>query len=420
MRRAPSEAGSALAGLPRRRLLVMGALSTFAPLSIDLYLPALPELARQLHASDSAAQWSVSMCLIGLATGQLCIGPLSDRLGRKRPLFVGVIIYTVASVACATAPSMGALIGLRLLQGVAGSSGMVIVQAMVRDLYEGRQMARMLSLLMLIGGAAPIVAPLLGGQLLLVMDWRGLFVVLAAISGLLLLAVSTLPETLPEGRRHGGGMRRVGTGFADLVRDRVFVGCMLGGGVGGASFMVYISVSAFVLEGGYGVSAQEFSLIFGMNSVGLMLGGYLNARLLRRYGPEALLLGGAMVAAVASLLMVTAALLDAPLALFLPTLFITVSTGGLVRPNATALALTRHPANAGAAAAVLGSSGFLLGGLLAPLASARGANAITMAASMSSARLVAWFAYAFVARPHRLQTTEGTTANLPSENTERR
>ncbi|CCH30777.1 multidrug effflux MFS transporter [Actinosynnema sp. NPDC047251] len=385
----------------RRLLLLLGALSTFGPLSIDLYLPALPALARNLDATDDSAQWSISACMIGLALGQLFIGPLSDKIGRKRPLFIGVATYTVASLLCATAPSITVLIVLRLVQGLAGSAGMVAVEAMVRDLYEGRQMARILSLLMLVGGCAPIVAPVLGGQLLHFTDWRGLFVLLAVISALLLLAVIALPETLRPELRHAGGLRRVRAGFSAVVRDRMFVGCTLGTSIGSIALFIYISISSFVLEGGYGVSPQVFSLIFAVNSVGLVLGGWFNSLLLRRFTPERLLVAEALVALVASVLSLVAALLHAPLAVFLPVLFLTILSGGLASPNATALALTRHPANAGTAAALLGSTGFLFGALFAPLASLGGASAIAMTAGIAIARVGSWLAYALVARPQR-------------------
>ncbi|MDF5753529.1 multidrug effflux MFS transporter [Spongiactinospora sp. TRM90649] len=399
----------------RRQLLVMGALSTFGPLSIDLYLPALPELARQLDATDSAAQWSISMCLIGLAAGQLFIGPLSDRIGRKRPLIIGVATYAIVSLLCAAAPSIAALNFLRLIQGLAGSAGMVVVGAMVRDMYEGQRMARILSLLMLVGGAAPIVAPVLGGQLLHVTDWRGIFVTLGAISVLLLVAATLLPETLKPELRHVGGMRRVRVGFASVARDRVFVGCALGTSVGGAALFIYISVSSFVLEGGYGVGPQAFSFIFAVNSVGLVLSGWVNAVLLRRLRPEPLLIGGALVAVGASVLCLVAAVLQAPLALFLPALFLTVATGGLASPNATALALVRHSANAGTATALLGSAGFLLGALLAPAASIGGASAIAMTCGIAITRAAAWAAYRFVALPGRRQVSADDVEEPPDD-----
>ncbi len=385
----------------RRLLLMLGALSTFGPLSIDLYLPALPTLAHQLQASDAAAQATISACMIGLAVGQLFIGPLSDRVGRKRPLLIGVVTYTVASLLCATAPSIEMLIVLRLVQGLAGSAGMVVVGAMIRDLYQGRQMARILSLLMLVGGCAPIFAPVLGGQLLHVTDWRGLFVVLAVISALLLIPVVLLPETLRPELRHSGGMGRVRAGFSAVVRDRLFVGCTLGTSIGSIALFIYISVSSFVLEGGYGVSPQVFSLIFGVNSVGLVLGGWVNALLLRRFSPERLLVVESLVALGTSALATVAAAFHAPLSVFLPVLFVAILTGGLASPNATALALARHPENAGTAAALLGSTGFLFGAVFAPLASLGGASAIAMTCGITVARIGSWLAYALVARPSR-------------------
>ncbi|MFI7533370.1 multidrug effflux MFS transporter [Streptosporangium sp. NPDC049376] len=399
----------------RRLLFTLGALSTFGPLSIDLYLPALPALARQLGASDGAAQWSISACMIGLAVGQLFIGPLSDRIGRRRPLFAGVVTYTAASLLCAAAPSIETLIVLRLVQGLAGSAGMVVVEAMVRDLYEGRQMARIMSLLMLIGGFAPIVAPVIGGQLLYVVDWRGLFVFLAAISAVLLLVAFTLPETLRSEHRHSGGMARVREGFSAVAGDRLFVGCTLGSSIGSIALFIYISFSAFVIEDGYGVSPQVFSLIFGINSVGLILGGWFNALLLRRFTPERLLVPEALVAVVTGVGTAVAAALHAPLWVFLTSLFFTIMSGGLASPNATALALVRHPANAGTAAALLGSTGFLFGALFAPLASLGGAGAIAMTGGIALARIGSWLAYALVARPRANHTPEAAPQPCGSE-----
>ncbi|MFF4990645.1 multidrug effflux MFS transporter [Streptosporangium saharense] len=399
----------------RKLLFTLGALSTFGPLSIDLYLPALPALARQLGTSDGAAQWSISACMIGLALGQLFIGPLSDRVGRRRPVFIGVMTYTVASLLCAAAPSIETLIILRLVQGLAGSAGMVVVEAMIRDLYEGRQMARILSLLMLIGGIAPIVAPVIGGQLLYFVDWRGLFVFLAAVSAVLLVVAFTLPETLRPDLRHAGGMARVRAGFSAVGRDRLFVGCTLGSSIGSIALFIYISVSSFVIEDGYGVSPQVFSLIFGINSVGLILGGWFNALLLRRFTPERLLVPEALIAVFTGVGTAVAALVHAPLWVFLTSLFFTIMSGGLASPNATALALVRHPANAGTAAALLGSTGFLFGALFAPLASLGGASAIAMTGGIAIARVGSWLAYALIARPRASRTPETAPEQCGSE-----
>src|SRR5919199_4936346 len=189
-------------------VLIIGALSTFGPLSMDLYLPALPSLTRDLGGSASQVQLTLTACLLGLATGQLVVGPMSDFLGRRRPLFVGVAAYSLASLLCAFAPSVPVLVVFRLIQGTAGAAGLVIAQAVVRDVYEGSDMARFLALTMLISGLAPIIGPVLGGQLLHFTSWRGAFVVLAVI-GVILLAASALglPETLRPERRRAGGVR---------------------------------------------------------------------------------------------------------------------------------------------------------------------------------------------------------------------
>ena len=217
-------------------------LSTFGPLSLDLYLPALPELAADLGASTSAAQLTLTSCLVGLAAGQVVAGPLSDRFGRRRPLLIGLAAYALASIACAFAGSVAVLIGLRLVQGLAGAAGLVIARAVARDLYEGRALVVFFSRLVLVAGLAPVIAPVLGGQLSRVMSWRGIFGVLAAFGVALLLAGwFGVRETLPLERRVTGGMVEALRGFGILLRDRLFVGAALSAGLAGASLFAYIA-----------------------------------------------------------------------------------------------------------------------------------------------------------------------------------
>src|SRR5438045_3909426 len=222
--------------LPRgRRLLfvgVLGSLTAFGPLSIDMYLPGLPAMARSFHASASEAQITLTACLVGLALGQLLAGPLSDRLGRRRPLLLGVAAYSAASLFCALAPSVHVFTGLRLVQGLAGAAGIVISRAAVRDLYSGVEAARFFSVLMLVNGLAPILAPVIGGQLLRVTSWRGVFVVLAAIGfGLLGVALAGVGESLPPARRRAGGLSLALASFEVLLRDRCYVGYVLSCGL---------------------------------------------------------------------------------------------------------------------------------------------------------------------------------------------
>src|SRR5579885_3323186 len=236
---------SALKGWRRVQLvLILGSLSAFGPLSIDMYLPSLPALSRDLNASASAAQLTLSACLLGLAFGQVIAGPLSDTLGRRRPLLIGLIAYTVASLLCVVAPSVYILIALRLVQGMAGAAGIVIARAIVRDMFSGVDVARFFSILMLVSGIAPIAAPLVGGLLLRFTSWRGVFVVLAVLVTLMLLAVITgLRETLPVERRQSGKLHYTLATFRRLLLDRLFVGYALSCGLAFAAMFAYISGS---------------------------------------------------------------------------------------------------------------------------------------------------------------------------------
>ncbi len=273
-----------------RFVTILGLLSAFGPFSIDLYLPALPELTSELGASPSVGQLTLTASIAGLALGQLAWGPLSDRFGRRPPLLVGLAAYVLLSLACAAAPTIWALIGLRLLQGLAGAAGLVIARAIVRDEHEGVAAARLYSVLMIITGAAPIVAPVVGGQLLRVTDWRGLFVALAAVTSVVLVAATLgLRETLPRARRNTKGLRETGATFVLVSRDRRFVIYALTLGFAFAEMFSYIAGSPFVLEGIHGLSPQEFAFVFAMNAIGLMAVSQLNRALVGRVGLRRLL-----------------------------------------------------------------------------------------------------------------------------------
>ncbi|MEV8633771.1 multidrug effflux MFS transporter [Streptosporangium sp. NPDC051023] len=372
-----------LSGFRRLRVLgTLGALSAFGPLSMDLYLPVLPELGRALRTTDALAQLTMSMCMVGLALGQLLAGPVSDRIGRRRPLLLGVATYAVASVLCAIAPDIWSLIGFRLVQGLAGAAGLVIARAMVRDLFDGDAAAKVFSLLILVGGLAPVVAPLAGGQLARFTDWRGMFVALAVIGVLLFLAALGLPETLAREARHTGGLRETGRQFAVLVRDRGFIGYALVAALAGCSLFLYITLSPFVLQDGYGVTAQVFSAIFAVNSIGIVLAGNVNGVLVGRYGARRMLRIGLVVGLVGALAALVGVLVGWGLFGLLPGLFVAVSSIGLVMPNTNALAMTPHGERAGTASAMLGVLQFLIGATVPPLVSLAGANALSMTLSI--------------------------------------
>jgi DHA1 family bicyclomycin/chloramphenicol resistance-like MFS transporter len=365
----------------RRQIVVLAALSAFGPLSLDMYLPGLPSLTRELHATASAGQLTITACMLGLGVGQLIAGPLSDARGRRRTLLTGIIAYAVASVACAVAPTVGMLVVARLVQGMAGGFGIVVARAIVRDLSGGVTAARMFALLMGITGVVPVCAPLIGGQVLLVTSWRGVFVVLAALGVPLLVATAVLlPETLPAAERHGGGLRTIVGTFGRLLGDRSFSPYALAFAFSFAAMFAYIAGSSFVLEDIYHLSPQLFSLIFAVNSAGLIALSLIGGRLVGRVGPATLLrrgLFGTFVASVCTLLVVVA---HAGLGWLLVCFFVLLAANGIVLPNGTAAAMGSGQPALGAASALLGLGQFGLGAVVAPLVGVAGSHdAVPMA-----------------------------------------
>jgi MFS transporter, DHA1 family, multidrug resistance protein len=356
-------------------VLLLGALSTFGPLSMDLYLPGLPSMARDLSAPAWAAQLTITTSMLGLAGGQLVAGPISDARGRRGPLLAGLAAYMATSLLCALAPTIWALLALRLVQGVAGAAGIVIARAIVRDLHSGIAAARFFAMLMLVAGTAPILAPLAGGQLLHVTDWRGIFVVLAGIGAVLLLATWwSLPDTLAPEARHRGGLAATLHVFGGLVRDRPFMGYTLAMGLSFGAMATYISGSPFVLEDIHGVSPQLFSVLFALNAAGLVVASQVSRATVAGAGPRRLLIVGTSASAIGGVGVLTAVVLDLGLAGLLPSFFLLVASLGLVLPNSAALALADHPRTAGSASALLGLAQFAIGAAAAPLAGVGGSH----------------------------------------------
>ncbi|MEU6670248.1 multidrug effflux MFS transporter [Streptomyces sp. NPDC046727] len=395
---APGRAGALLT-------VLLGALTATTPLAMDMYLPSLPQVTRSLHAPAVTVQLTLTACMAGLALGQLVVGPMSDRWGRRRPLLTGLAGYLAATALCALAPTVETLIAFRLVQGLAGAAGVVIARAVVRDLYDGVAMARFFSTLMLISGAAPIVAPLIGGQILRVTDWRGVFVVLTLVGAVLgALVWARLPETLPPAARHQGGVGEALRAMRGLLADRAFTGYMLAGGFAFAALFAYVSASPFVIQEIYGASPQTFSLLFGLNSIGLVAAGQINGKLLvGRVSLDKVLATGLTVtvlAATALLLMATGALGDTGLAPVAAALFVLMSAMGLILPNAQSLALLRTRHAAGSASALLGTSSFLVGAVASPLVGVAGEHtAVPMAVVQLTGALVAAACFVGMCRP---------------------
>lgn len=356
--------------------LVLGGVAVYGPASMDMYLPALPKLAHSFGVPASAAQLTVTTYLAGLAIGQLIAGPFSDVLGRRRPLLVGLVVYTVGSLLCALAPTLYVLVAMRLLQGLAASGGVAISRAIIRDLYSGARAARYFSRLMIVIGVAPVVAPTVGAQLLRATSWRGIFVALSLLGVVLFVATATLlPETLPKERRRAGRLQVTVRVFAMLLRDRVFRGRALALGCAMGSIIAYVAGSPFVVEDIYRRSPQFFSLMFSANAVVMIAFSQLNAHLVQRILTGRLLAWGLVVNVLSGMAIVTVLLVGGlglwPIIVGFLVLF---STWGFIQPNVTALALADHPQVAGTASAGLGFVQYGMGAIAAPLVGVGGAR----------------------------------------------
>ncbi|MFC3676177.1 Bcr/CflA family multidrug efflux MFS transporter [Ferrovibrio xuzhouensis] len=365
-------------------IVTLGALSAFTPLAVDMYLPALPALAEDFAADAGQVQLTLSVFMAGMAGGQLLYGPVSDRFGRKLPLLAGALLFVAASLGCALAPGLDALIGLRLLQALGGCAGVVIARAMVRDLFAPQEAARVFSLLMLVTGIAPIVAPLIGGYLLTWFGWPSIFVMLAGTGALALVAAQiSLPETRPAGGRLtlGSALRSYGL----LFTDRNYVGFALSNGLSMGSLFTYIAGSPFVFISLFGLPAEQFGWLFGANACAILMAAQVNRRLLRRYGAASLLTAGSAIAAVAALVLVVFAAGGAGIWGIAPPLTVVVAMTGMVLPNGVACAMASQGERAGSAAALLGSLQYLCGGTAVTLLGLWPAgSAVPMATTMAA------------------------------------
>ncbi|MFI6444008.1 multidrug effflux MFS transporter [Kitasatospora sp. NPDC050543] len=386
-----------------RSIAVLGGLVALGPLTTDLYLPALPALTVDLHARPAAAQLTLTSSLFGVAAGQLLFGPLSDRFGRRRPLLVGLAVYFAATTLCVVAGSMPVLIAGRFAQGAAGAAGLVISRAIARDRYEGVAVLRFLASISLISGLAPILAPMIGAQLLRVTSWRGTFGALAALGALLAVtAVLGLRETLPPGLRQRGGLATTLRAMGGLLHNVRFLGFVLTSTFAFGALFGYISGSSVVLQQVYGVSPQTYGLLFGLNSIALVSVTQINGRwLAQRFTAHGLMAAGlgAAVAAGVALVLVTA-VWDPGLAGASAALFVLTGSMGVILPNSAAQALTMvAPQSAGSASALLGVGMFLFGAVVAPLSSAAGhpsavlLGVVVLGSALASAGTYLWLCH---------------------------
>jgi DHA1 family bicyclomycin/chloramphenicol resistance-like MFS transporter len=387
-----------------RTALVLGGFVAIGPLTIDMYLPALPSITTELETTSAAVQLTLTGTLVGLALGQLVLGPVSDALGRKRPLLAGTALHVLASLLVLVAPNLAVLGALRVLQGVGTAAGAVIAIAIVRDLYDGRAAATMLSRLFLVLGAAPVLAPTIGGELLRFTSWRGIFALLA-VYGVLMIVVGarTLPETLPPQRRQNSGVRGTLRGYRDLFRDRAYVGLVLVAGLTMAGLFSYVSGSAFVYQGQFGLDEQQFGLLFGAGAFWLIAATQLNPLLLRRFSPQQLLVAGTVAgAAGGAALVALAGTGTGGLPAVVGSLWAVLFACGMALPNAPALALSRHGDAAGTAAALLGAIQFGVGAVVSPVVGLLGNDAVAIGTVVVSALVLAIGVLVVVVRPWEL------------------
>jgi DHA1 family bicyclomycin/chloramphenicol resistance-like MFS transporter len=398
-----------------RLALILGAFVALGPLTIDMYLPALPTITTQLGTTSSAVQLTLTGTLLGLGLGQLLLGPLSDALGRRRPLLAGTALHVLASLLVLVAPNVAVLGALRLLQGAGAAAGAVIAVAVVRDLYDGRAAATMLSRLFLILGAAPVLAPTIGGEILQFTSWRGVFALLAAY-GVLLLVVGALalPETLPAERRRSSGFVGTLRSYRELLGDRSYVGLVLVAGLTMAGLFSYVSGSAFVYQGEYGLDQQQFGFLFGAGAFWLIAATQLNPVVLRRFEPQQVLVAGTVVGALAGGALVgLAGTGTGGLPAVVGSLWTMLFACGFALPNAPALALSRHGDAAGTAAALLGAIQFGVGALVSPVVGLLGNDAVAIGTVVVTSFALAIVVLVVVVRPGRLSLPDQPVSVAP-------
>lgn len=390
-----------LTGAKRLKLaLLLGTLAAMGPLTIDMYLPSFPTIVTAFGTTPSLVQVSLTATLVGIGLGQLVLGPMSDVHGRKKPLVAALIVYLAASILCAFAPNIGLFIAARFLQGFAASAGIVISRAVVRDVYSGRELTKFFALLMLINNLAPIIAPLLGGGILAFSDWKGIFITLSFI-GLLLVVVVIwrMDESLSHDMRVPNNLTQTLKNFQSLLKDRSFMGYALAQGFIMAGIFAYVAGTPFVYQTIYGVSPQLFSVLFGMNGIGLIIGSQVVGRLTGIVSEQRFLQTGLFISVTSGALLLIAVLVHGPLLSIVVPIFFFVASIGIISTSSFSLAMESQGHIAGSASALLGLLPFVLGSITAPLVGIAGEEtAIPMGVIIFVASIIAFLSYYGLAR----------------------
>ncbi|MGO1058267.1 Bcr/CflA family efflux MFS transporter [Planococcus sp. FY231025] len=390
-----------LTGAKRARFVILlGALTSLIPFTIDMYLPAFPVLAGIFDTTASSVQLSLTACLLGLALGQLFAGALSDMHGRRKPLIISLVIYVIASAACIFAPNIYIFIALRFAQGFAASAGLVISRAIVRDVSSGAELTRLFALLMVVNNLVPLLAPSVGSGVLLFADWKGIFMALSLLGiTLLLITAFRLPESLPAEKRIPSQLGSTFGSFASILRDKQFTGYALAQGFLIGGVFAYVAGTPFIYQNIYGVSPQVFSLLFGMNGIGLIIGSYAVGRFAHKVSEKRFLEGALYAAVLAGAVLLAVVVLHGPLWAVVIPIFFFVSAIGVVGTASFTLAMERQSHVAGSASALLGLLPFILGALTAPLVGIAGEEtAVPMGLTIFTMCLIALLAYLFLVK----------------------
>ncbi|GHC75344.1 putative MFS-type transporter YdgK [Nocardiopsis terrae] len=397
--------------------LLLALLTVLGPLNIDMYLPAFPEISADLGANASRVQLSLTACLVGLAVGQVVIGPLSDARGRRGPLLVCLALFVLASALCALAPDTAVLVLGRFLQGFTASAGVVLSRAVVRDVFDGAALTRFFALIMAVVAVAPMAAPVLGGGVLWLpfTDWRSIFWTLALLGAVIVLVVALrLPETLPRGRRipgtPGGSLRTMGA----LLRDRRYLGYTLVVGLLHGGSFAYVAGTPFVYQDLYGVSPQVFGVLFGVNGIAIILGSTAVGRLSERFGERSLLRLAVATAVAATSVVLATALLQGPLVLLVVPIFVYMTCMGMVLTGSFALAMEGQENRAGSASSLLGALPMLIGAAVAPLVGLDESTAVPMGALLFGTSALGLLVMATMTRPPARAGEPGPHTGAPT------
>ncbi|MBY0198702.1 Bcr/CflA family multidrug efflux MFS transporter [Priestia megaterium] len=407
-----------LSGKKRIQLaILLGSLGLLGPFTIDTYLPSFPTIVKDFHTTATLVQISLTACLLGLGAGQLFIGPLSDVKGRRKPLLLFLCLYLLASLTCSFSPNIYFLIVARFVQGFSAAGGLVVSRAIVRDLFSGKELTKFFTLIVLVGNLGPIVAPIAGGAILSFTKWNGVFIVLACIGAILIFMVSLkLPETLPPEKRVPSNLPQLMSNFGSLFKEREFMGYAFTQGFTTAGIFAYVSGIPFVYQNIYHVSPQQFSLLFGVNGLGLIIGSQLVGRLADYISERTFLKIGLGISIAAGAILLIALLLKAPLIAVAIPIFFFVSSISIIGTTSFALAIESQGHIAGSASALLGLLPFLLGSLSAPLVGIAGSyTGVPMGVTIFGASLLAFLSYFILVRKRSVKMQRPNDAEQGSK-----